>query len=53
VGGVYLEDCRVSGTRPDGERIGGHAPWALDPEAALRLWEWSEEQVGEHLVLPG
>jgi NAD(P)-dependent dehydrogenase (short-subunit alcohol dehydrogenase family) len=53
VGGVYLEDCRVSGPRPESVRVGGHAPWALDPDAAARLWAWSEEQVGERLALPG
>lgn len=38
VGGVYLEDCRISD---------GHAPWALDPDAARRLWALSEDLVGE------
>jgi NAD(P)-dependent dehydrogenase (short-subunit alcohol dehydrogenase family) len=37
-GGTYLEDCRVSEA---------HAPWALDPASAERLWSLSEELVGE------
>ena len=35
-GGVYLEDCEVSDQ---------HAPWALDPDGAARLWALSEELV--------
>jgi NAD(P)-dependent dehydrogenase (short-subunit alcohol dehydrogenase family) len=46
VGGVYLEDCHVSTEVTEPDSPGGHAPWALDPESAKRLWEWSEEQVG-------
>ena len=41
-GGVYCEDCGVSA---------GHAPWALDPAGARRLWTLSEELVGEQLPL--
>jgi NAD(P)-dependent dehydrogenase (short-subunit alcohol dehydrogenase family) len=36
-GGVYLADCQV--TAP--------APWALDTESATRLWELTEDLVGE------
>ncbi len=36
-GGTYLADCQVSED---------HAPWALDPESAARLWTLSEELVG-------
>jgi hypothetical protein len=39
-GGLYLEDCRVSD---------GHAPYALDPDAARRLWDLSEELTGARL----
>ena len=35
-GGFYLEDCTISDQ---------HAPWALDPDAAERLWSLSEELV--------
>jgi NAD(P)-dependent dehydrogenase (short-subunit alcohol dehydrogenase family) len=41
-GGGYLEDCAES-TK--------HASWALDPEAAQRLWAMSEEMVGERFPL--
>ncbi len=41
-GGVYLEDCAVS-TKA--------APWALDADAARRLWAISEEMVGERFDL--
>jgi NAD(P)-dependent dehydrogenase (short-subunit alcohol dehydrogenase family) len=41
-GGTYLEDCAISS---------GHAPWALDAKAARRLWELSEELVGERFDL--
>jgi NAD(P)-dependent dehydrogenase (short-subunit alcohol dehydrogenase family) len=48
-GGLYLEDCRVAeaSTGPEG----GYAPYAMDPDAAERLWAWSEEQVGEQVPL--
>jgi NAD(P)-dependent dehydrogenase (short-subunit alcohol dehydrogenase family) len=35
-GGRYLADCRVSDE---------HAPWALDPAAARRLWGMSERMI--------
>jgi len=41
-GGLYLEDCEVS-TKA--------APYALDPDAARRLWAMSEEMVGERFDL--
>jgi NAD(P)-dependent dehydrogenase (short-subunit alcohol dehydrogenase family) len=42
-GGLYCEDCHVAGPMaPDGSS--GYAPWAMDPEQAERLWEWSEAQ---------
>lgn len=36
-GGVYLADCAVTDD---------HAPWALDPASAERLWSLSERLVG-------
>jgi NAD(P)-dependent dehydrogenase (short-subunit alcohol dehydrogenase family) len=45
-GGLYLEDCQVSGTTPPPGSLGAEA-WALDPEAAARLWAVSEETLGE------
>ena len=44
-GGLYLEDCAVAGPTP-GDGSAGYAPWAMDPEAAQRLWDWSEREVG-------
>jgi NAD(P)-dependent dehydrogenase (short-subunit alcohol dehydrogenase family) len=45
-GGLYLEDCQVSGTEPCPGGL-GCSPWALDPEAAARLWSVSESTLGE------
>jgi NAD(P)-dependent dehydrogenase (short-subunit alcohol dehydrogenase family) len=45
-GALYLEDCQISGTTPPPGSLGAEA-WALDPEAAQRLWTVSEEMVGE------
>ena len=42
VGGSYLADCQVSDH---------YAPWAVDPEAAARLWTLSEELVGQQFSL--
>ncbi|TAL23330.1 MAG: SDR family NAD(P)-dependent oxidoreductase [Frankiales bacterium] len=44
-GGLYLEDCAIAGPTP-GDGSAGYAPWAVDPEVARRLWEWSEREVG-------
>ena len=45
-GALYLEDCQISGTTPPPGSLGAEA-WALDPEAARRLWTVSEEMLGE------
>ncbi len=45
-GGLYLEDCQVSGVEPCPGGA-GCAAYALDPEAAARLWALSEQTVGE------
>ena len=47
VGGVYLEDCAIAGPATDNPPTSGYAAHAMDPEAARRLWTWSEEQVAE------
>jgi NAD(P)-dependent dehydrogenase (short-subunit alcohol dehydrogenase family) len=41
--GAYLEDCHVAGPVND-DYTAGVMPWAVDPEQAERLWEWSEQQ---------
>jgi hypothetical protein len=50
VGGVYLEDCHVVTEVAGVGDPSGHAPWALDPDAAARLWSWSEREVGETVL---
>jgi NAD(P)-dependent dehydrogenase (short-subunit alcohol dehydrogenase family) len=42
LGGSYLADCQVSDH---------HAAWAVDPDAAARLWALSEELVGQQFLL--
>ena len=46
-GGLYLEDCRVAEPKRSAEDMHGYAPWAVDPDAAKRLWSVSEETLGE------
>jgi hypothetical protein len=49
VGGLYLEDCAEAlPWTPDNPRK-GVMPYALDPEAAERLWAVSEETTGVSL----
>lgn len=47
-GGKYLADCRV-GEIGENVRDHGVEPHAQDPEAAARLWDLSEEWVGQKL----
>lgn len=46
-GGLYLEDCHVAGPADDAAK-GGYAPYAVDPEQAARLWDWSQRQADLH-----
>ena len=48
-GALYLEDCQISGTTPPPASLGAE-PWALDAEAAQRLWSVSEETLGERFA---
>jgi NAD(P)-dependent dehydrogenase (short-subunit alcohol dehydrogenase family) len=50
-GGLYLEDCRVGRPKASLEDAEGYAPWAVDPDAAARLWSASEAMVGERFAL--
>jgi NAD(P)-dependent dehydrogenase (short-subunit alcohol dehydrogenase family) len=45
VGGRYFEDCNEAGLNQPGTRR-GVAAYALDPEAAARLWQISVETIG-------
>lgn len=46
-GGLYCEDCDVAELADeDTPRYFGVAPWAVDPDEALRLWDLSEKAVG-------
>ena len=40
-GGLYLEDCQISGLEPCPGGM-GCAPWAFDADGAARLWSLSE-----------
>lgn len=46
-GGVYCEDCGIAPTIEDGGNSLGVMSWALDPEAAEKLWALSEEWSGQ------
>ena len=46
-GGVYLEDCHIAELNDDATRPHGVMSYALDPHNAERLWQLSEELVGE------
>ena len=50
-GGLYLEDCHVAEVNDDPEARQGVRSYALDPEAAKRLWTLSEELVGQAFPL--
>jgi NAD(P)-dependent dehydrogenase (short-subunit alcohol dehydrogenase family) len=49
MGGVYLEDCEVARVSdpgaPDAMKFGVH-PYAIDPDAAARLWRVSADLTG-------
>jgi NAD(P)-dependent dehydrogenase (short-subunit alcohol dehydrogenase family) len=50
-GGCYLEDCHVASLREAPDAMEGVMPYALDAEAAARLWTLSEEILGESFSL--
>lgn len=43
-GGLYLEDCNEALPNREGRRDGVKA-WARDPDAAERLWAWTENAI--------
>jgi NAD(P)-dependent dehydrogenase (short-subunit alcohol dehydrogenase family) len=46
-GGLYLEDCHIANAVSEDNPAGGVTDYARDPDAAQRLWELSEQLVGE------
>jgi len=47
-GGVYCEDCNIAAAvAADDQSFAGVRPWAIDGEAAKRLWSLSEKMLGE------
>lgn len=50
-GGLYLEDCQISAPVTEANPGVGYAPYALDATAAEKLWQLSEEIVGERFTL--
>ena len=51
-GGVYCEDCNIAVAVPaDDKTFTGVRPWAVDPDAAKRLWSLSEKLLGETFAI--
>lgn len=51
-GGFYCEDCNIAVAVPaDDTTFTGVRPWAIDPEAAKRLWSMSERLLDESFGL--
>jgi NAD(P)-dependent dehydrogenase (short-subunit alcohol dehydrogenase family) len=51
-GGVYCEDCNIAAAVPaDDKGFTGVRPWAIDPDAAKRLWSLSEKLLDEIFAL--
>ena len=49
-GGVYCEDCNIAQAVPANDQsFAGVRPWAIDLDAAKRLWALSEKLLGETL----
>lgn len=46
-GGLYLEDCAIAEQVPVGVAEHGYYAWAVDPDAAEKLWQVSEQIVGQ------
>jgi len=49
-GGVYLEDCHVAAVNDAPDALNGVKSYALDPGNAERLWELSEQLVGQRFA---
>ena len=46
-GGLYLEDCHVAAQKESDETVEGYASWVMNADTASRLWDVSEQAVGE------
>ena len=46
MGGVYCEDCDIAAPTTEADAITGVRPYAIDPDAAARLWTVSAELTG-------
>jgi len=49
-GGLYLEDCHIAAVNDTPNALDGVKSYALDPQNAERLWEVSEQLVGERFA---
>jgi NAD(P)-dependent dehydrogenase (short-subunit alcohol dehydrogenase family) len=49
IGGVYCEDCEIALPQSQADGNKGVASWAMDVEAAERLWTLSEQLTGQLL----
>jgi NAD(P)-dependent dehydrogenase (short-subunit alcohol dehydrogenase family) len=49
IGGVYCEDCEIALPQSQADGNKGVASWAMDVEAAERLWTLSEQLTGRLL----
>jgi NAD(P)-dependent dehydrogenase (short-subunit alcohol dehydrogenase family) len=49
-GGVYLEDCHIAAVNDAPDALEGVKSYALDPRNAERLWEMSEQLVGQRFA---
>ena len=50
-GGVYLSDCRIRDVDDNDENLEAVRSYAVDPEAAERLWAVSEEMLAQSFPL--
>ena len=50
-GGLYLEDCHVAAVNDAPNALDGVKAYAIDPENAERLWNVSQQLVGERFTL--
>jgi hypothetical protein len=49
-GGVYLEDCQIAAVNDAPDALDGVKSYALDPTNAERLWDVSEQLVGQRFA---